>query len=306
MNFKPLCLLLCGLLFSIAANASLKVLACEPEWAALVNTLGGEYVSVTSATTALQDPHQIEARPSLTALARRADLIVCTGADLEGGWLPMVQQKANNPHIQKGQQGYFMAADYVTLLDVPSTTMLDRIHGDVHADGNPHIQLDPRNYLPIAKALSARLRQLDPQHAAHYESQYQAFKNDWEMALLTWQKQAKTLQNMSIVVYHPSWVYLNAWLGLNQVSTLEPKPGVPPSASHLSTVFAQVDQQNIKAIICSPFESQKAATWLSKKADIPVVVLPFTVGGTKDATDLKALFDVTLQQLAMANTPHHG
>ncbi len=306
MNFKPLCILLCGLIFSLAANANLNVLACEPEWAALVNALGGEFVTVTPATTALQDPHQIEARPSLTALARRADLLVCTGADLESGWLPMVQQKANNPKIQKGQSGYFMAADYVKLLEVPKAAMLDRIHGDVHADGNPHIQLDPRNYLPIAKALSARLCQLDPTHSQQYEAKYQFFKKDWETALLSWQKQAESLHNMSIVVYHPSWVYLNDWLGLKQVSTLEPKPGVPPSAAHLSAVFTQVDQQDIKAIICSPFESQKAAIWLSKKADIPVVVLPFTVGGTKDATNLKTLFDVTLQQLAMANAQHHG
>ncbi|MGE3317924.1 MAG: metal ABC transporter substrate-binding protein [Candidatus Berkiella sp.] len=305
MISKKIMLLVCGLGFSFSAMAKINVLACEPEWAALVNQLGAPHVSVSSATTAQQDPHQIEARPSLTAKARSADLIVCTGADLESGWLPMIQQKANNPNILSGKPGYFMAADYVTLLDVP--TNLSRSQGDVHADGNPHIQLDPRNYLPIAKALSTRLAQIDPSHALIYETNYQLFKKDWEQALIKWQQQAKALKAMPIVVHHHSWVYLNDWLGLNQVSTLEPKPGIPPSASHLGEVLAKVNQQNIKAIICSPYESQNAAKWLSQKADIPVVVLPFTVGGQKDVTDLKALFDVTLAQLAMANTANaHG
>lgn len=305
MISKKILLMLCGLSVSFPAFANLNVFACEPEWAALVNTLGGEHVKVTQATTALQDPHQIEARPSLTAKARVADLVVCTGAELEEGWLPMIQQKANNPKILKGQMGYFMAADYVKLLDIPAK--LDRIHGDVHADGNPHIQLDPRNYLPIAKALSERLKQLDPAHATSYEANYQFFKKDWEAALVNWQQKAKALAAMPIVVHHHSWVYLNDWLGLIQISTLEPKPGIPPSASHLGNVYAKVNNQHIKAIICSPFESQHAAKWLSQKADIPVVVLPFTVGGSKDATDLKALFDVTLAQLEMINTAHaHG
>lgn len=305
MNSKKILLMLCGLVLSSPVFASLNVFACEPEWAALVNTLGGEHVKVTQATTALQDPHQIEARPSLTAKARIADLLVCTGADLEGGWLPMIQQKANNPKILNGQPGYFMAAGYVKLLDIPAK--LDRLHGDVHADGNPHIQLDPRNYLPIAKALSARLAELDPSHAKTYEANYQGFKKDWESSLVKWEQKAKTLASMPIVVHHHSWVYLNDWLGLKQISTLEPKPGIPPSASHLGDVYAQVNAVNIKAIICSPFESQSAAKWLSSKTDTPVIVLPFTVGGSKDATDLKALFDVTLAQLEMANTAHaHG
>lgn len=305
MIFKKLTLLLGGLCLSLPALANLSVLACEPEWAALVTTLGAPHVNVYQATTAQQDPHQIEARPSLTAQARRADLIVCTGADLESGWLPMIQHKANNPKIRQGQPGYFMAANYVKLLDVP--TQVDRSLGDVHADGNPHIQLDPRNYLPIAKALTERLSQLDPQHATQYQTNYQAFKSDWEKALVAWQEKAKALQAMPIVVYHHSWVYLNDWLGLKQISTLEPKPGIPPSAAHLSQVLAQIDQQAIKAIICSPYESQKAAKWLSVKTNVPVLVLPFTVGGAKNATDLKALFDVTLAQLATVNSAHdHG
>jgi zinc/manganese transport system substrate-binding protein len=305
MISRKIVFMLCGLGISLPAFAQLNVFACEPEWAALVNTLGGEHVKITQATTALQDPHQIEARPSLTAKARTADLLVCTGADLEGGWLPMIQQKANNPKILNGKLGYFMAADYVKLLDIP--VKLDRLHGDVHADGNPHIQLDPRNYLPIAKALSERLKQLDPAQSKSYEANYQHFKKDWEAALVMWQEKAKNLAAMPIIVHHHSWIYLNDWLGLNQISTLEPKPGIPPSASHLGSVYAKVNNQHIKAIICSPFESQNAAKWLSQKADIPVVVLPFTVGGSKDATDLKALFDVTLAQLEMINTANaHG
>ena len=129
-------------------HAALRVFACEPEWGALAQELGGDLVDVSVATTALQDPHQIQAKPSLIARARNADLVVCTGAELEIGWLPVLLQQSGNAKVQPGQPGNFAAADYVRKLEVP--TQLDRSQGDVHAAGNPHIQTDPRNIAQVA------------------------------------------------------------------------------------------------------------------------------------------------------------
>ncbi len=155
------------------ALAALSVFATVPEWGALVQELGGDKVKVYVATNALQDPHHVEAKPSLIARARSADLVVATGAELEIGWLPLVTQQAGNPAIQPGKPGYFEAAPYVTLLEKPAR--LDRAEGDVHPGGNPHIQTDPRNIARVAGPLSARLAELDPANAAFYRERYQAF-----------------------------------------------------------------------------------------------------------------------------------
>ena len=150
------------------ALAALNIFACTPEWGALSKELGGDKASIYIATNALQDPHRVEARPSLIARARSADLVVCTGAQLEIGWLPLVLTQAGNAKIQVGQPGYFEAARQVVLLDVPA--LVDRSQGDVHPGGNPHIHLDPRNIAKIAAALSERLAQLDPAEAENYRA----------------------------------------------------------------------------------------------------------------------------------------
>src|SRR5215470_1201261 len=169
MNRKTLITLLLAAplaLLAAPAQAALRVLACEPEWGALTQELGGSLVDVSVATSALQDPHQIQAKPSLIARTRNADLVVCTGAELEVGWLPVLLQQSGNAKVQPGQPGHFAAADYVRKLEVP--TQLDRAQGDVHAAGNPHIQTDPRNIALVATALAQRLAQVDPPHAAEY------------------------------------------------------------------------------------------------------------------------------------------
>src|SRR5438874_823977 len=168
MNRKTLIALLTAplALLALPAQAALRVFACEPEWGALAQELGGNLVDVSVATSALQDPHQIQAKPSLIARTRNADLVVCTGAELEIGWLPVLLQQSGNARVQPGQPGNFAAADYVRKLEVP--TMLDRSQGDVHAAGNPHIQTDPRNIAQVAVALAARLAQIDPPNAAQY------------------------------------------------------------------------------------------------------------------------------------------
>ncbi|MGQ0656677.1 MAG: metal ABC transporter substrate-binding protein [Chromatiales bacterium] len=280
------------------ALANLDIFACEPEWAALAQELGGSNVSTLSATTALQDPHQLQARPSLLAKARRADLAVCTGAELEIGWMPIIQRQAGNPKIQVGQPGYFQAADYVRVLEVPAR--LDRSEGDIHPMGNPHIQTDPRNIGVVAKALAGRMAQLDPPNAGTYAARYQDFSARWAEAIEKWQQEAAPLKGTPIVVHHKAWIYLEDWLGLQEVATLEPKPGLPPSGAHLAEVLALLKVQPAKMIIRSAYQDSRPSDWLSERAGVPTVMLPGTVGGTPEAKDLFGLFDDTVQRLLKA------
>lgn len=286
-------LLLLGM--TLSARASVNVLACEPEWGALTQELGGEKVSIYSATTALQDPHRIQARPSLIARARSADLLVCTGSDLEVGWLPILLRQSGNANIQPGKPGNFEAASYVRKLEIP--TRLDRAEGDVHVGGNPHIQTDPRNFLPVADALAQRLAQIDPANAAFYATRHTAFVQRWKAAIQQWEAMAIPLKGVSIVVQHKGFPYLENWLGLRQVASLEPKPGVEPNSGYLAEVLAQLQRQPAKMVIRAAYNDGRASEWLAERAKIPAVVLPFTVGADAQSKDLFGLFDATVQRL---------
>jgi zinc/manganese transport system substrate-binding protein len=280
------------------AQAALRVFACEPEWAALVQELGGPLVDATSATTAQQDPHQIQARPSLIARVRNADLVVCTGAELEAGWLPLLLQQSGNAKVQPGQPGYFAAADLVRKLEVPA--VVDRAQGDVHAAGNPHIQTDPRNIATVAPALAARLQQLDPGQAAQYAQRASAFQQKWQQAIARWSAQAAPLRGLPVVSQHKAYVYLYDWLGLKEVAVLEPKPGVEPSAAHLQGLLGTLKATPARMVISAAYQDPKPSEWLSRNAGIPMVRLPFTVGGSEVAKDLVGLFDDTLARLLAA------
>ena len=297
MNQKSLFTLLAAplVLLAIPAHAALRVFACEPEWGALAQELGGNLVEVSVATSALQDPHQIQAKPSLIAKARSADLVVCTGAELEIGWLPILLQQSGNAKVQAGQAGNFAAADYVRKLDVPG--QLDRSQGDVHAAGNPHIQTDPRNIALVASALGARLQQVDAAHASQYAKGLADFSQRWQQAIGRWTTQAAPLKGMNVVSQHKAFVYLYDWLGLKEVAVLEPKPGVEPTASHLQAVLASLKNSPARMTLYSAYQDPKPAEWLSKNAGVPAVKIPFTVGGTDGAKDLFGLFDDTVSRL---------
>jgi zinc/manganese transport system substrate-binding protein len=287
-----------ALLAALPAQAALRVLACEPEWGALAQELGGSLVDVSVATGALQDPHQIQAKPSLIARARNADLVVCTGAELEIGWLPVLLQQAGNAKVQPGQPGNFAAADFVHKLDVP--TQLDRSQGDVHAAGNPHIQTDPRNIALVATALAARLQQVDPAHAAEYAQRSADFSKRWQQAMARWATQAAPLKGVPVVSQHKAFVYLYDWLGLKEVAVLEPKPGVEPTASHLQGVLATLKGTPARMVVYAAYQDARPSDWLSKNAGIPAVKLAFTVGGTDGAKDLFGLYDDMLARLLAA------
>jgi zinc/manganese transport system substrate-binding protein len=281
------------LLISTASHAALNVFACEPEWAALTRLLAGDKASLYTATSALQDPHRVEARPSLIARARRADLLICTGAGLETAWLPVIVRESGNAAIRPGSNGYFEAARFVQMLEIP--TRLDRSDGDVHAAGNPHIQTDARNFLPVADALSQRLILLDPANTDYYRQQLATFNQQWRDAIARWEKQAAPLKGISIVAQHRGFPYLNNWLGLKQVAELEARPGMEPSAAHLSRVLNELQQA--KMVLRAAYQDERPSAWIAERARINAVVLPYTVGGTSQATDLFGLFDDTIDRL---------
>lgn len=292
------CLLLPALLaLPLAARAQISVFACEPEWSALAQEIGGDLVKVTSATHALQDPHYVEARPSLISKMRKADLVVCSGAQLEIGWLPMLLSKSNNPRVLPGKDGFLEASSAVPRLGVPDS--VDRAQGDMHPQGNPHIQMNPHNIARVANAMGDRMALIDPGNAATYARGTADFLARWNRAIERWESRARPLAGKRVVCHHQSWIYLEDWLQLEEIATLEPVPGIPPTASHLSTLLSELgtDGSGADAIIRAPFQSAKASEWLQDRTGIPAVMLPLTVGGSDGATDLFGLFDDVLDRL---------
>jgi zinc/manganese transport system substrate-binding protein len=278
---------------------ALNILTCEPEWAALATEIGGDKVKAFSATTAMQDPHRIEARPSLISRARNADMLVCTGLELEVGWLPILLQQSGNPKIVPGQPSYLEAGSVVAKLEVPGR--VDRSDGDVHAAGNPHIQQDPRNIALVADALVKRMSSIDPANANYYQSRHKDFSARWSSAIRKWEQEAAPLKGVAFVEHHKNMAYLANWLGMREVGTLEPKPGVEPSAAHLSELVNQLQRQPAKMVLRAAYQDARASQWLAEHAHIAAVVVPFTVGGSDAAKDLFGVFDDTVRRLLEAN-----
>jgi zinc/manganese transport system substrate-binding protein len=276
--------------------AALNVFTCEPEWASLAQELGGDKLNVFSATTAQQDPHRVEARPSLIARFRNADVLICSGSQLEIGWLPLLFTQSGNARIQPGTPGYIEASQYVVRLEVPK--VVDRALGDIHPQGNPHVHLDPRNIAKIAEVVSARFAELDSRNADSYRARAADFGKRWQQAMDKWRTEAAPLKGMPIVVYHRDMSYFINWAGMREAGALEPKPGIPPTPAHLAELVDQMKRAPAKAVVYSPYNNPAAAQFLSQRTGIPVVPLPFTVGGTPKAKDLFGVFDDTIERLA--------
>jgi len=277
------------------AFAALNVFACEPEWAALAQELGGDRISATSATSAKQDPHRVEARPSLIARIRSADLVICSGSELEIGWLPLLFTQSGNDRIQPGSPGYIEASQFVVKLEVPK--VVDRSLGDIHPAGNPHVHLDPRNVAKVAEVVTARLAEIDHANEAFYKARAESFGKRWQEAVQAWQQKAAPLKGIPIVVYHKDMSYFINWAGMREAGSLEPKPGIPPTPTHLAELVDRMKRAPAKVVVYSAYNDPRAAEFLSQRTGIPNVMLPFTVGGTPKAKDLFGLFDDTIDRL---------
>ncbi|WP_372972926.1 metal ABC transporter substrate-binding protein [Marinobacter sp.] len=290
--------LLAGLILAVLAmpaQASLTIFACEPEWADLARALAPD-ARITTATTASQDPHYVEARPSLIAAMRRADLAVCTGASLEAGWLPSLMRKAANRSIRPGQPGLFYAADQVNLHQPHDH--VDRSMGDVHPEGDPHVHLDPEALPRVAEALAQRLAEIAPEQARDIRRRYLQWRVQWNLDRDRWRQQAAELQGLELVVQHTSFDYLLRWLGVERGIDLEPKPGLPPSAGHLSQVLADERLTGADAILVATYQDERPARWLASRTDLPVLVLPATVTDDGDTATLSGLISHIMTRLA--------
>ena len=282
--------------FPSYAFSKVNIFACEPEWASLSKEIGGDMVDIKTATSAKQNVHFIRAKPSLLSYMRKADLVFCSGSSLEIGWLPILLKKAAGPHIQPGSNGWIMASDFVNKIDISKNT--DRSMGHVHPEGNPHIQLNPHNIQIISGIVTDRLIKIDPNNSQYYKDNLEKFSSKWMDNLKKWENKIDILKGKKVIVYHKSWSYLLSWLKIDAIASLEPKPGLPPTASHLEKILSSIkDHKKIDAILVAPFENDKAAKWLSEKSGIPIIYLPFTVGGSDNAHDLFSLFDETLKLL---------
>lgn len=279
-----------------ANTSTLNVLACEPEWAALAVTLGGDSVNVHSATTYQQDPHHIQARPSLIAKARRADVLICSGAELEVGWLPVLLKKSGNPKIQLGKPGHFMATDYVRLLG--KRERVDRSEGDVHASGNPHVHLEPERMKIISAHFAQRLAQLLPTHRENIEANHAKLVQAIDSALQPLQASIEQLKGTTWIVHHDNWSYLFEWLHLDKLAELEPKPGVPPSTGHLSQLLKQLEGNDAAGIIYASYQDERPARWLRKRTDIPAVSLPLTIDNWQDHQAIPQFFTTLVETLS--------
>lgn len=292
--FLGLCVIWLLIAAPLTAKAEVNIFACEPEWAALAKEIGGEKVTTFTATHAKQDPHHIRARPSLIAKARHAELIFCSGAGLEVGWLPILLQKSG-ANVQLGSVGYLMASEYVPILE--KLVAVDRSMGHVHPEGNPHVHLNPNNILLVAKELTQRLVSIDPANSGFYHRNLKDFTLRWQQAVTRWEKELSSLKGTAVVVHHKAFSYLLDWVDMEQVASLEPKPGIPPTTSHLESLLQQLKAKRADLIIRTPYEPDHASKWLSEKTGIPAVVLPYTIGGDVESGNLFSLFDRSVRLL---------
>jgi zinc/manganese transport system substrate-binding protein len=283
-----------------APAAALTVFACEPEWAALARVLVPNAL-VHVATTAQQDPHHIEARPALIAQLRSADVAVCTGAELEAGWLPVLQQRAGNPKVQDGAPGMFYAAEQVSLIDPGAAS--GPFAGDVHPGGNPHLQLDPQRLLLVASALAQRLAALLPAQRAEIAQRRAQFESRWKQRTAEWEQRAAPLRGRSVAAQHATFGYLWRWLGITQAVDLEPKPGMAPTPVHLQRVLGVLRERPPLAIVVAQHQDPRPARWLAGQLGpaARVLVLPATVVGDAAAPDaLEKWFDGLVEALLQA------
>jgi zinc/manganese transport system substrate-binding protein len=289
-----------GALLALQAQA-FTVFACEPEWAALVRTLAPD-ARLHVATHAGQDPHHIEARPALIAQVRAADLLVCTGAGLEAGWLPTLQQRAGNAKAQD----VFFAADHAgPLLDPKPGAVVTPWTGDVHAQGNPHVHTDPQRLRRIAQALSVRLQAERPALRDEIAQRHARFDAQWAARIAEWERLGAPLRGKTVAAQHTGFGYLWAWLGVRTVADLEPRPGMPPTPGHLQGLLVSLRGAPPAAIVVAAYQDARAGRWLATQLGgaVPLLVLPATVGPDADAQALMRWMDDLLQPLVRLGPP---
>ncbi len=296
-EMKKFILFLIVAIFISTKAFALNVFTCEPEWKSLTEEIAKGKANIYSATNAMQDVHYIQAKPSLIAKIRQADMVVCSGADLEIGWLPLILRKAGSAKVQEGGSNLIYAAQYVQTIEKP--TRVDRADGDVHPNGNPHLHLNPYNMLKVGQVIANKLSEIDNANADFYAQNYNNFAAKMREKIKIWERQALVLKNSNVITNHKNMSYLFDWLKIKTIGTLEPKPGIPATSKHLSELESITKQNNVAFIAYAPFENQKPAEWLSKESGVKAIILPYTIGGNKHVKNLFDLYQNSIDTMLL-------
>jgi zinc/manganese transport system substrate-binding protein len=283
---------------ALTAQAKLNVVATLPDFGSVAREIGGDNVEVTVLAKPTEDPHFVDARPSFVVKLREADVLIDGGAELEIGWLPPLLQNARNARIATGQPGRVEASQGIRLMEVPA--QLTRAAGDVHALGNPHFMIDPIIAKAVAAHIATAFSAVDPAHAAQYQTNEKNFENTINAKLQEWGTELLPFRGQSLVAYHDSWPYFAHRFGFNINIFLEPKPGIPPSPSHLAEVISQMKGQKIKAILVEPYQNRKTAEKVGQETGAQVVDFAQFPGALPNTETYVKLMDVLVNHLAAA------
>lgn len=291
---------LVAMLEGTASSAQkLNVVATLPDFGAIAQEVGGERVKVTSICRGTEDAHYVDARPSFIRLLNQADVLIEGGAELETGWLPPLLNSARNPRIAADAPGHVVLSRGIQLLEVPSGPV-DRSMGDVHPLGNPHFWGDPLNGGIMATNIAESFSRLDPLNASVYRSNCLAFVQRLNAGLAEWSRELAPYRGTKVLTYHKSFTYFLARFGFELAGTIEPKPGIEPSPSHLNALVGRVKGQGVKLVLIEPFRPRKTPEYVAEAIDARLLVLPDKVGGVEKVKDELGLFDYNVRQIVAA------
>lgn len=293
---KKLFLIVILIIFPSTTSAKLQVVTTIPDLATLAQNVGGDLIEVKSIARGDQDPHYLEPKPSYAVLLNRADLLIEVGLELEVGWLPVLLTQSRNPKIQAGQKGHLTAAEGIPILEIP-TGKIDRSMGDVHPMGNPHYWMNPKNGLIIAKSISDRLRELDPGNAAVYAENFKKWESSFSKRIAQWEREITPLRGRTVITHHKSFSYFVDWADFKVEGLIEPKPGIPPTPSHILALIDLIKREKIPLIITENYYDSKPARELSEKTGAKFLILPTSVGGDVGVKSYEDLFQFLIDKL---------
>lgn len=286
---------------NLGAADKLKIVTSTTDLASIAQEVGGEHVEVFSIAEGYQDPHFVDAKPSFIMKLQKADMFIQVGLDLEIGWVPTLLDGSRNGDILPGAKGYVDASAGIPLLQVPTGDPATlRAQGDIHASGNPHYWLDPLRGKIIAQNIFNKLATLEPANRAEFEQNLARFNQKIDEKLAEWQEKLKPYTGAKIVAFHNSWPYFEERFGLNIVTFIEPKPGIPPTPKYLVEVIKIMTEQNVKVIIISPYYSKKSSELVASKVGGEVVEMASSVNAFPEVKDYFGLFDYNINKLIEA------
>lgn len=281
----------------VSAGAKLMVVGTLPDFASMAEEIGGERVSTISLIKGTQDPHFVDAKPSMILEVNKADLLICIGMGLEDGWLPILLSQSRNGKVQKGSQGFLDASEFIQPLEVVSNP--DRSMGDVHGSGNPHYYNSPVEMLKVAEGIYLKLKALDPKGTAIYDANWKRFSERYMKKLGEWNAVLAPFKGTKVIEYHKSWIYLLDWSGYVSAGTLEPVPGIPPSPGHVITLLNTVKGQNVKFVIQEVYQPTRLSNLFAEKSGARLLILPSMVGAEKGIVTIFDKFDRIVSMLSM-------